>query len=134
MQVRSASWRPGASAARNLIALAALLAIALAIVFVLNRPRASATILSRELTLPTAGSPLAERFGSDHMLLIAEIRNDGEAGTFDIEGVVRSGPDTWREVTTINLDGGEKTQVVLDFGVLGFSGEDVEYEITAEAR
>lgn len=127
-------WRRGASAARNLIALVALLAIAGAIVFVLNRPSASATILSRELTLPMAGTPLAERFALDHMLLIAEIRNDGGTGTFDIEGIVRSGSDTWREATTINLDAGERTQVVLDFGVLEFAGEDVEYEITAEAR
>lgn len=126
--------RRGASTARNLIALIALIAIVGAIVFVLNRPKPQAVIVSKDLAPLMPGSALAGQYPLNSMLFTGEFRNDGAAADFDVVVDVHSADQTWTERTTISLDEGESEQVVLDFGPLDGIRDDLEYEIRVTAR
>ena len=122
-----------ASTARTIIALVLLVLIAGAIALVLaNKNTQTAVILSRELTPPTPD--LARHYPPNHMLLIAEIRNDAPRSAFLVEGIVHTGDGPVRESTTIDLDRGQTRRVILDFGPLTLDTPEVEYEVRVTPR
>ncbi len=126
--------RSGASNTRNLLALAALVAIVIAIVFILNRSQPNAVIVSKDLTPPMPGSALAEQYPLTSMLFIAEIRNDGAAADFDIEVEINDGSQTWKRTTEITLDKDQTEHVIIDFGALEGAQNDLEYEVRVTPR
>lgn len=126
--------RRGTFNARNLFALAALIAIVIAIVFILNRPQPNAVIVSKDLTPPMPGSALAEQYPLTSMLFIADIRNDGAAADFDIKVEINDGSQTWKRTTQITLAKDQTEQIIIDFGPLEGVRNELKYEVHVTPR